>query len=216
MDTRARCLLGAAGGLAYAVLSHQLMTRAADQPLALLALLGPMAGLALLSLWRGGRRVLAALLGGVCLALAVQAAQGGRIPPQWLYLGQHAGIHFGLGVWFASTLRPGRQPLISALAERTHGGLSPALAGYTRKVTAAWCVYFAVMTSVSLGLYAGAPFEAWSLFANVLTPLSLVLMFAAEYLLRYRLHPEFERVGITAAIHAWNSYDPAQGRGEPQ
>ena len=33
----------------------------------------------------------------------------------------------------------------------------------------------------------------WAVFANLLTPLALVAMFVGEYLLRYRLHPEFER-----------------------
>ncbi|WKB54177.1 hypothetical protein [Eleftheria terrae] len=216
MDTRARYLLGAAGGLAYAVLSHQLMTHAADRPLALAVLLGPVAGLALLSLWRSGQRMVAALLALLGTALAAQAAHGGQVSPQWLYLAQHAGIHLGLGWWFGSTLRAGHQPLISLLAARAHRGLSPGLAQYTRRLTGVWTGYFFAITSVSLGLFAWAPFAAWSLFANVLTPLSLVLLFAGEYLLRYRLHPEFERVSITAAVRAWSQYQPGCGKERPQ
>jgi len=36
------------------------------------------------------------------------------------------------------------------------------------------------MAGVSLGLYAYAPFETWAVFANLLTPISLVLMFGGE------------------------------------
>lgn len=208
MSTRARYLLGAAACAAYAALSHELMTRAPGSPVAMAAVLGPVAGLALLGLWRGGRRLLATLLGLIALVAATQAAGGGSVPARWLYLVQHAGVHFCLGLWFGSTLLPGRQPLISHLAERVHRGLQPAMAGYTRSVTMAWSLYFFTMTAVSLALFAGAPFDAWSLFANVLTPLSVVAMFCGEHLLRYRLHPEFERVGLIDAVRAYASYDP--------
>jgi len=54
-------------------------------------------------------------------------------------------------------------------------------------------------------LFGFAPLAAWSLFANVLTPVSLVAMFAIEYLLRYRLHPEFDRVAFLDAVRAYRA-----------
>ena len=54
------------------------------------------------------------------------------------------------------------------------------------------------MAALSLALYALAPFAAWAAFANLVTPLAMVLMFVGEYLLRYRLHPEFERATLRA------------------
>ena len=48
-----------------------------------------------------------------------------------------------------------------------------------------------------------APFAAWALFANLLTPLAVVLMFVGEFLLRYRLHPEFERATLADAMTAY-------------
>jgi hypothetical protein len=33
-----------------------------------------------------------------------------------------------------------------------------------------------------------------------------MLMFAGEYLLRYRLHPEFERATMRDAIRAWSQH----------
>ena len=52
------------------------------------------------------------------------------------------------------------------------------------------------MAAISIGLFLFAPFDAWALFANLLTPLAMVLLFVGEFLLRYRLHPEFERATL--------------------
>lgn len=205
-SARWRWLLGAVLAAGYALLSHRLMTGAGASALALLVVLGPLAGLGLLGLWGSGRRGLAAL-GALCAAVIAGLALRGRaLPVQWLYLAQHAGVHLALGLWFGATLRAGRQPLISALAQRVHGTLTPAMARYTRQVTQAWVLYFLGIVAVSLLLFAGAELRHWSLFANVLTPLSALAMFAGEYLLRYRLHPEFERVGFLEAVRAYRAH----------
>jgi uncharacterized membrane protein len=108
-----------------------------------------------------------------------------------------------LGISFGLTLRPGARPLISRLADRVHGGLTPAMEQYTRKLTIAWTIYFGAMAALSIGLYTSASFAVWAFFANVLTPAALVLMFVGEYLLRYRLHPEFERATLQDMIRAY-------------
>ncbi|AKJ30466.1 hypothetical protein [Caldimonas brevitalea] len=206
METRVRYLLAAAGGLAYAVVSHQLMTRAPNQPLVPLALLGPFLIWWIISLWRNGKIASACAVGAFAAGLAALVGWGNAVSPQTLYLGQHAGIHLGLGLLFGSSLRPGQQPFITRIAERVHRTFPPVMRVYTRQVTVAWTVYFVVMASLSLLLYCYAPFSAWSVFANLLTPLSLAAMFAGEHVLRYRLHPDFERVGITEAIRAYTTY----------
>ncbi len=203
MNAQARYVLAAAAGAAYAVASCLLMIRMPDSPLALAAVLGPMGGAAIVSLYLAGRRFVAALLAAGALALAAHAMNGGRITPQLLYLAQHAGVHLALGLWFGSTLLAGRTPLITSVARHLHGELPQAQVRYTRQVTLAWVVYFMTLTAASLLLFVAAPFSVWSLFANLLTPLALVAMFAGEYLLRYRLHPEFERVSMRAAIAAY-------------
>ena len=129
-----------------------------------------------------------------------------------LFLAQHAGVHAALGVGFALTLRAGQVPLISRLAERVHGHLTPAMARYTRQVTQAWVLYFAAMTLSSLGLYVAGCITAWSLLVNAGTPLAMLAMFAGEYALRYRLHPEFERVGLVESVRAWRAHQ-ADGAG---
>lgn len=206
MNTRATLVLTALGGAAYAVLSHQLMTHAAHSPWSLAALLGPLVVGLLLGLWRSGQRLLAALLGLAALTLCLASVRGPHLPAEWLYVAQHAGIHAGLAMWFGSTLRRGSAPLISQIASRVHRGLSAPMAIYTRHVTLAWAAYFAAMSLLSLGLFAWAPFTAWSLFANVATPLSLIAMFLVEHAVRYRLHPEFERVTLMAAVRAYSEH----------
>ncbi|MEY8877197.1 MAG: hypothetical protein AB9M60_11860 [Leptothrix sp. (in: b-proteobacteria)] len=205
MSTRLRWMLGALLALAYALVSHRLTTQAGDSPLALLVVLGPVAGMGLVSFWANGQHLLAAagIVGALLLALVMYTDS---LPVQWLYLLQHAGIHLALGIWFGSTLRAGRQPLISMLAQRVHGQLTPAMARYTRRLTLVWVLYFVAITTASLVLFLSGRFEWWSLLANVLTPLAMLLMFGIEYLLRYRLHPEFERVGFLESIRAWRAH----------
>ena len=52
-------------------------------------------------------------------------------------------IHGSLLAWFASSLRPGREALVTSLARQVRGSLEPDVAAYTRNVTRAWCVFFA-------------------------------------------------------------------------
>src|SRR5271170_5894985 len=69
----------------------------------------------------------------------------------------HWSIYAGLLASFALTLRPGREPLITAMALRLHGGISVELAAYTRKVTIAWSVFFAGQLTLSVTLFCFAP-----------------------------------------------------------
>jgi uncharacterized membrane protein len=120
-----------------------------------------------------------------------------------LYLVEHVAIHLALAYSFGFTLRRGSRPLITRLAERVHGSLTPAKVRYTRQVTVAWTVYFVAMAAVSVALFATLPFAAWAVYAHVATPLALVTMFLGEYVLRFRLHPEFERARVRDMIRAY-------------
>jgi uncharacterized membrane protein len=200
-----------AAGLAlagYALLSHGLMVLAGDKPWAVAALLAPLllavGGVA----WR--QRQLPTLL--VCLgllgALTWIGASGQAQSINGLYLLQHAGIHLALACVFASTLRRGATPLITALAARmqgVHAAMTPDKARYTRRVTKVWTGYFAGMVVLSLALYVWAPWWVWSLFANLFTPLAVVTLFVGEHALRYRLHPEFERLSMLQTLQAYRS-----------
>jgi uncharacterized membrane protein len=188
----------------YAVLSHVLMVLAADEPWAVLVLLGPLlAGASAFALQQRHLPSLLACAVAACGLWAYVTAHGGLHRIEHLYVLQHAGIHLALGCVFGATLRPGSMPLISAFAARVHRTMTPALLRYTRQVTVVWSAYFALMVALSLGLFIAAPWWWWSVFANLVTPVAAVALFVGEYLLRYRLHPEFERTTLAQAFKAY-------------
>jgi len=131
---------------------------------------------------------LAAVLGGI--GLAWYASAGGPyavfVPPLAINL---------LMLWFfGRTLVPAREPLVTAIARLVRGRLDPEVERYARRVTWAWCGFFAANAAVSAALAALAPLAAWSLYTNVLAAPLLVLMFAAEYAYRRRRFPALEHV----------------------
>ena len=189
--------------VAYILGSHWLMTQQHASPWNAVGVLTPMLAAIAIGAWRGGQHALGGLATLAIVGLCGQALFGVRVPPPLLYLTQHAGIHLFLAFGFGSTLRAGRTPLITALARRVHRHFTPDMAAYTRKCTLAWVLYFVAVAALSVALYGFAPFETWALFANLLTPVTLVAMFVGEYLLRYWLHPEFERATFADAIRAY-------------
>jgi len=199
--------LAGAGALlaAYALASHWLMLHAAQKPWAVAALFGPL----LFAVAAGGlqRRhaptlaFCAALLG--VLVLVVQ--RGGVDDMNRMYVLQHAGIHAALAWLFASTLRAGGTPLITALAQSVHREFTPAMRRYTGQLTQAWALYFVAMIALSFSIYALAPWPWWSLFCNVLTPIAVGVFFVGEHILRYHWHPDFERLSMRGAMQAWRN-----------
>ena len=201
----ARAVLVAAAGIAYVAATHWLMTRAPASDWNAVVVIGPMLALAAWVAWQRGLLLLAgALLAGTA-ALAAAAWRGGGFAPASLYVSQHVVIHLLLALVFGMTLLGGREPLIVGLARRVHGRLTPQMAAYARKVTAAWALYFLAMAALSVLLFLQAPFETWAVFANLATPAAMVAMFIGEHLLRYRLHPEFERATLAQAMRAYSN-----------
>jgi uncharacterized membrane protein len=213
---RPRTVLVGAVGAAYIVGCHWLMTSAPDSRWNAAIVIGPMLGLLALFAAKRGQRMVAGAAALGLAALVLQAWRGGGLAPSTLYLAQHVAIHAALAAMFALTLRAGQEPLVSALARRVHGGvLTPPMEAYSRKVTIAWSAYFVAMAALSVGLFLFAPFDAWAVFANLLTPLAMVLMFVGEFLLRYRLHPEFERATLADAMNAYSRRDAARADPAP-
>lgn len=190
-------------GALYVLFCQWLMTRSGASPWNVVGVVAPMLAAAALGAWQRGRRGWAAVAGIGLLALCAQALFGLRVPTQWLYLAQHAGVNLCLAAGFASTLRAGRTPLITVMARRVHRVFTPAMALYTRKLTQAWTLYFVGIAALSVALYAFASFAHWAVFANFIAPASVALMFGVEYAMRYRLHPEFERTTIADAIRSY-------------
>jgi uncharacterized membrane protein len=143
--------------------------------------------------------------GGGLLRWSVVAASG--LP--------HAAVNGLLLWWFGRTLRDGHEPLITRVARRVHGTLTPPIQRYTRQVTLAWCFFFALQLAVSLGLFLLAPLEAWSMYVNVLNLPLVVLMFASEYLVRRKLHPEHPRASIARTLRAFTQDSVSAGAKAP-
>jgi len=120
------------------------------------------------------------------------------------YGAPHAAIYLSLLWLFARTLRRGHEPLITRLARRVHGTLPPALCAYTRRVTGAWCVFFAAQILVSALLFGFASLNHWSLFVNVLNFPSLALMFMGEYAYRVIRHGDFPQASLLDGIRAFS------------
>lgn len=115
----------------------------------------------------------------------------------------HATVNLFLLWYFARTLRGGEQALITRLARRVHGFLPPEMEAYTRRVTAAWCAFFAGQVAVSMLLLAFAPLESWSMFVNLINVPLIVLMFAGEYLYRRLRFPDHPRASIARILRAY-------------
>ncbi len=98
----------------------------------------------------------------------------------------HWGLYSSLLLTFGLTLRPGREALITSMARRLQGDVSDELALYTRRVTFAWCCFFAAQLTLSVTLFCFAPLVVWSVFVNILDIPLVVAMFAVEYACRLR------------------------------
>lgn len=145
-----------------------------------------------------------ALLLGLGLGAAVMPWLSHHIAA--LYLVQHLGINLALGLWFGLSLRTGHEPLVSRIARPLHPQFSPELQRYTRRVTLAWTLFFALMATLSLLLYTTAPRAVWSMFANAATLPLVALMFLGEFLVRRWALPPEDRLG---PLSAWRAFRQA-------
>ncbi|MET0541033.1 MAG: hypothetical protein ABWZ88_04700 [Variovorax sp.] len=211
--TRWRLVVLLLGGAAYAVLSHWMMLFHAAEPWAVLVLLGPLwlTALGLAGARFGRWALLLVAAAGALLFWLVLHGEAGN--PNRLYVLQHVAINALLCGWFGSTLRGDGLSLIGQFAERVHA-IRPGMKQYTHQVTLVWTVYFALVVVSSIVVYLTLPFSAWSLLSNVLTPIGVTLLFVGEHFMRYRLHPEFERVRMIDAVRAFSG--PPVDRSAPR
>lgn len=146
-------------------------------------------------LWLG----LLTALGGAIYLLESQNQFGLVV----MYGVPHATAYLFLLWFFGHTLVRGREPLITRLARRVHGALPQYMETYTRRVTLAWCVFFAAQVAVSVLLFLFATLNTWSLFVNLLNFPLLALMFAGEYLYRIIRYRDYPHASIPMAIQAF-------------
>jgi uncharacterized membrane protein len=116
------------------------------------------------------------------LALAAMAVWANAMLPLKLYpVLVNAALLAAFGVSLAAP-----QSLVERLARLREPDLPPAAVGYTRRVTQAWCIFFAINGAIALGTALWASHAAWSLYTGVIAYVLMGLMFGCEYLLRLR------------------------------
>lgn len=202
-------------GTAYAVAAHWFTSDPELAEYGALLSVGPWLAIGLVLAWQSRRRALSIALCLVAL-FALYLAQGTLLENfSWVYFVQHAGSFLALAITFGRTLGPGREPMCSRFARAVHGPLDQAVSRYTRGITWAWTGFFVTLCLISVGLFMLAPLSLWSLFANLLTPVLVVTMFGAEYLVRVRVLPDFEHIGVVRSVRAiWAASSAGVASGE--
>lgn len=155
---------------------------------------------------RTRHRVAAALV--LVLAAITLTAGWGQLErhfPDVFFL-EHVAINLALAVAFGRTLFGGRVPLVTRFARMIHGELPAEVERYARKVTIVWTALFLGICAASCALYLGGWLAAWSFLANFLNPLLLVAMFVLEYVVRHRVLPNWERVGVLGGVRAFSRH----------
>jgi uncharacterized membrane protein len=189
--------------VAYAGLSHYANSVAKTHILGIGLAAGPVLVIGFLLVWRS-TPLWVALLAAVVVALLLRhywpVLERGY---SWVYLLQEGGFYSLMAASFGYSLLGNRVALCTRLADKVHGPLTPQEVRYTRRVTAAWALFFVLITAATLYLYAFATLRLWSLFANFCVLPLIGLMFAGEYAIRRRVLPQVPRRGILAAVRVY-------------
>ncbi len=194
--------------VAYAGLSHYSNSVAKTHDLGVGLALGPVLVVGLLLLWRW-TYLWMALLGAAAAAMLLRH--------YWpaleknfsvVYLLQEGGFYSLMAASFGMSLLGRRVALCTQLADKVHGPLTPQEVRYTRRVTAAWALFFILITGATFGLFLFAPLHIWSLFANFCVLPLIGLMFVGEYAVRRRALPQVPRRGILAAVRVYFANSP--------
>ena len=193
---------------AYAGLSHYSNSAASSRDIGVGLALGPPLAIGLLLIWRWTR---------LSLALLAAAAAALLLHNYWpvlernfpmVYLLQEGGFYSLMALSFGQSLLGRRPALCTQLADKLHGALTAQEVRYTRRVTAAWALFFVLITAATLILYAFFSLAVWSLFANFCVLPLIGLMFAGEYAIRRRALPQLPRRGILAAVRVYFANSP--------
>jgi uncharacterized membrane protein len=191
--TRLKIALVLIALLAYPALIH--LSLAFDRPLVIAGtwLVISAVGMTAAILRRSASMVLlfgALLTAGIGLWWLGQAVDLMYLPPVL--------INVALLVLFGRTLLPGATPIVARVAALWRGTLDETVARYTRRVTEAWTIFFAIMAVESIALALFAPLYVWSLFTNCLNYLLVLLFFIVEYQLRFYFLPDHEHLSFRA------------------
>lgn len=196
-------VLAVAGIVAYQVLVHLGVTSNGVDPAraALLAL--PVAAAGCWILLRSQNRLLWLLILAAAAGAALLLGRGAGPGSVALYGVPHAAAYLFMLWLFGRTLLPGREAFITHVARQWRGTLPPPLEQYTRRLTLAWCLFFAAQLAGSALLLKYGSVESWSLFINVLSFPLVALMFAGDYLYRVIRYRDSPQSSIVKAVQAY-------------
>jgi uncharacterized membrane protein len=120
-----------------------------------------------------------------------------------VYLLEDLTLYSVLGLAFARSLAGDKVPLCTQWATLVHGPLPAVVERYTRRVTAGWAIFFALLVAASAALYMWTSLTAWSAFSNFVTLPLIALMFVSEYALRHRVLPPSHRTGLLRSVRVF-------------
>jgi uncharacterized membrane protein len=187
----------------YAALAHYTNSNPQAKNFGAVVAIAPLLAVALGLAWRSPYRLLAFAVAGLAVALLAMYWRMVEGNFSLVYFLEECGVYALLGFTFARSLLPGRLPLCTRWADLLHGPLPPAVARYTRNTTAAWAVFFALMTCASLLLYQYAPLRVWSAFSNFISIPLVVLMFIGEYAVRRTRLPAEHHSGLWETVRVY-------------
>ena len=204
---RVAVALVVAASVACAILGHRALAQSGSPGPAALVSLVPLAVI-LVGIGRRMRQpiVLVLVLAALALAAWWRWSDLERHVADVFFV-EHAGIMLALALFFGRTLRPGQEALCTRFARVVHGGtLEPRVSDYTRHITIAWTIFFATMSAASCVLYLTGHRDAWSVLANILTPVLIPALFVVEYGVRRWALPHHESGGILAGVRAFRRH----------
>lgn len=118
-----------------------------------------------------------------------------------------------LAWFFASTLRPGRDSLITAVARAARPDTPDYLLRYSRMLTVWWAALFAAMATWDALLAAFAPQAWWSFMANLANYLVVGAFVVGEYVFRRLRFREYAHPGFAEYVRIVVRTDPRRLRG---
>jgi uncharacterized membrane protein len=114
----------------------------------------------------------------------------------------HAVAYAGLLVWFGLSMRPGCEPCVTGFARRVRLTMPAKVIRYTRRVTLAWCAFFAAQLVASAVLLVTAPPTVWAAFVNLFNLPLVAAMMLAEFGVRLILFRHEPRPGLADSVAA--------------
>jgi uncharacterized membrane protein len=163
---------------------------------------------AALLILRGSKRILLLFLATVAITGVTYALSQFPVSQQFAALHAPPILISLLFAWvFGRTLKPGRVPIVSRVAELYHKELSPELAQYTRQVTVAWTLFFIFLTLETLVLSLVSDLVVWSFFINFFNYILVACMVVGEYLVRIRRLPHVPHISFVNFLRLLSKAD---------